>query len=314
MKHEDLYFPESRNRHDRGQAQITVRSPLRTPNELVELVHRLGPIGLDPCGAPRSLVAARTEWRGPETGLDEEDGLWRSWTGRGLVYCFPPPSESERWAEKIIEEAGAGVEVVALLPSHVHKAWFQDVVLSTAAAVCYWRGALRCLGESDPVPTRIVAYWGARADRFRTVFASTGHVVLKPDESADNWNLSVPLPTPVGTWVQQQGPHSKAVRAALQRFASELAFARSTAECPPATEPRKVRITRYGSRKIGRQSLEQGGELVIQLLCDQKLLSKRHGYDIYWDQRVDRRRQRTDIRISRSPKNRHVESSVRAAK
>ena len=270
---------------------------LRTPDVVLERVRGLGEIGLDPCGAPGSSVWARLEWHGAEYEL--EDGLVRDWGGHGLVYCFPPPRDAARWAEKISREAAAGVEIVGLLASRTNEGWLHDHVFATAAAVCYWRGPLCCVGEKRRRPeARLVAYWGPRVVEFRDAFASAGVIVLGRNvHRPPSWLLSVPRPSPVGAGVEEHGQESKAVKGIVFRFAEELSFANATVGCPQARGPRRVTITRYGILQIAQESLERGGALVEGILLDLGLVCEAAGYAIEWRQAIDRRRPRTDIEI-----------------
>jgi hypothetical protein len=157
----------------------SARPDWNTPEEILSLVRQLGPIGLDPCSNPTSLVGARVAWS-LETG---DDGLavpWRQalWPDYvGLVYVNPPYGrEIEPWAAKCAAEAAPGCEIVALLPARTDAGWWQWHI-TTARAVCFWRGRLRFLGaeSSAPFPSAL-AYWGARVGRFRAVFGPHGWI------------------------------------------------------------------------------------------------------------------------------------------
>ncbi len=280
---------------------------LRSPAAVLDRVGQLGDIGLDPCGVGRSPVHAGVEWRGPEQ--DCEDGLRRSWAGRGLVYCFPPSREVGRWARKIATEVrrhGDDVEVVALLPCRAAASWMHDYIFPAADAICYWRGTLRAIGEPhSSVTPRIVAYWGPRAHAFRNAFESAGSVVLGQHvHRHESWLIVVPRSSPTGTWINQQGKHSRAVQAFVDRFAADLRLANIKTRCPPATGRRLVTITRYSGRETSRASLRQGGALVESILRDQGLISAEFGYKLQWKQAIDRRRPRTEISIQTAARNR----------
>ncbi len=242
-----------------------------------------------------------------------EDGLARSWAGRGLVYCFPPSRHVARWARKIATEAGKhenieGTEIIAVLPSRVDAAWMHDYIFPTAAAVCYWRGRLRALGEPRKSLTpRIVAYWGPRPEDFRQAFHSAGSVVLgRHVHRPHSWLIVVPRPSPTGTWVKQQGANSRAVKAFTRRFAEELRLANLKVGCPPATGPRRVIITRYSGRETSQASLERGGNLIESVLQKQGLIAAEMGYELEWHQSIDRHQPRTAIRVQ---PDRHDETS-----
>ena len=61
-----------------------------TPDNVLERVRRLGPIGLDPCGNPEDHVQAALSWHGPHAKDVEHrgDGLQEGWLGYGLVFCM----------------------------------------------------------------------------------------------------------------------------------------------------------------------------------------------------------------------------------
>jgi hypothetical protein len=277
-------------------ARPTHRSDhLRTPAVVIERVAALGPIGLDPCAAVGNVVGAHLEWHGPPH--EAEDGLDRAWTGHGLVYCFPPPRAAADWAAKIACEAAAGAEILALLPARVGAPWLHDYIFP-AAALCYWRGGLRCLGDQrGPRPARLIAYFGSRVAAFRDAFAPVGAVHADAARPTA-WRLTVPLRSPTGTWIGQQGAASRVVRAGLARFAAALTRAVAASDCPPATGPRRAEITRYGAAATTPESLESGGAYVVAMLVEARLLSERHGYRVRWRQRIDRHRPRTEIALA----------------
>lgn len=275
------------------------RVHVRTPREVLERVVRLGDVGLDPCAAPRNKISASMEW----SGTRYDDGLARSWKNYGLVYCFPPSSDSADWARKISSEASSGVEIVALLPCRMRSVWFHDFVLSSVDAICYWRGSLRAPGESrNSVFARAVCYWGPRTDIFCEAFSSVGSITVREQmHRVESWTLVVPRPSAVQTWIESRGPRSKAVKNYIKRFSEEIGLANAHAGCPRATTKRYVLITRYGILATRPTSLQRGGQLVVDMLEKRGLLSREHGYDIEWKQSIDRLRQRTEIQISTRP-------------
>jgi hypothetical protein len=143
-----------------------------TPPEVLDLVRKLGPIGLDPCSNPTSIVGARDAWE------FNDDGLNRPWADHGIVYVNPPYGrEIVWWVAKAEREARLGAEIVALLPSRTDARWWQKHV-TTADALVFWAGRLRFLGapSSAPFPSA-VAYWGPRWLTFLSVFGERGHGV-----------------------------------------------------------------------------------------------------------------------------------------
>lgn len=145
-----------------------------TPDEVLELVRKVGPIALDPCSNKHSRVRARRELR-LERG---ENGLVQPWArgrGAGLVYVNPPYGDAvKEWCAKIELEAAQGCEVIALLAARTCTAWFQEYA-ARADAVCFWRGRIKFLGAKSGAPfPSLVLYYGPRPARFRAVFARAG--------------------------------------------------------------------------------------------------------------------------------------------
>lgn len=143
-----------------------------TPEDILDLVRAVGPIGLDPCSNDRSTVNAGLAW---DKG---HDGLKRPWSGRGLVFVNPPyGKEIGGWMAKCCEEAAHGIEIVALVPARTDARWFQDYGF-TAQRICFWRGRICFVGgaSSAPFPSAVL-YWGANAPRFSMVFGSRGTIL-----------------------------------------------------------------------------------------------------------------------------------------
>ncbi len=84
----------------------------------------LGPIDLDPCAGIETNIGA-TNWR-VESG---EDGLSRPWFG--FVFCNPPFSQKQLWAERMIEHGNG----ILILPERGSAPWFGPLAL---AAGYYW--------------------------------------------------------------------------------------------------------------------------------------------------------------------------------
>jgi phage N-6-adenine-methyltransferase len=143
-----------------------------TPPEVLELVRRLGPIGLDPCSNGRSVVRAPVEWRG-KPGVD---GLAQSWVGHGLVYCNPPYGRAIKvWMQKCATEGALGAEIIALIPARTDTKWWHESVVEGADSVCFWRGRIAFLGATQgaPFPSALI-YYGPRPADFGAIFASVG--------------------------------------------------------------------------------------------------------------------------------------------
>lgn len=158
------------------------REDWRTPPEVVELVREVfgGTIHLDPCASPAASLA-EVNFTGPDLdhGLaGAVDGLDAAW--QGTVYVNPPFSSLRAWVEKCQREHQEhGAEVILLMPARTDtRAWHQHV--STASAVCLWRGRLTFVGApaSAPFPVAFI-YWGPRIQTFRDVFSKHG-MIFRP--------------------------------------------------------------------------------------------------------------------------------------
>ena len=85
---------------------------------------RLGQIDLDPCAGIDTRIAS-VNWS-IERG---EDGLKRPW--QGFVFCNPPFSQKEIWAEKMVEHNDG----VLLLPERGSAPWFGPLAVKAGH---YW--------------------------------------------------------------------------------------------------------------------------------------------------------------------------------
>ncbi len=124
---------------DRGDKDET-----RTPLSILDPVEAaLGPIEFDPCGHPHAKIMDATvvllpKYRGLEGGLTRTgsviygDGLALDWSGRGLMFCNPPYSDVEPWAEKRHEAD----EVVYFVPVRTANKWWART-FDDADAICF---------------------------------------------------------------------------------------------------------------------------------------------------------------------------------
>ena len=158
-----------------------------TPNVILQpLRDHLGPILLDPCSNPGSIVGAQRSFCGPLAG--DLDGLVESWQVNGLVYVNPPYGRKiVPWIKKCAAEAAItkslaltrtgnpNTEIVLLGPARTDTKWFQRVVLPTADAVILWEGRLKFEGAKDPaVFPSFLAYWGHRPTKFKVAYVGKG--------------------------------------------------------------------------------------------------------------------------------------------
>ncbi len=166
----------------------------QTPPGFLDVVRRMGPIGLDPCTTPDNPVGAGSFYHALPTDCKvcaeippAGDGLALSWVSpvghswpapKGLVFCNPPYGRGlGAWSAKMRDEAKRGAEIIGLLPARTDTKWWQDV--TSADAVCFWRGRLKFVGAPHAAPfPSAVPYWGPRAVEFRRIFSEFGWVVF----------------------------------------------------------------------------------------------------------------------------------------
>lgn len=146
----------------------------QTPDNVLELVRRVGNIGLDPCTVESNPTGA---WH---FCTPEHDGLARPWKapGNSLIYVNPPYGRGiGAWIAKCHAAAAEGNRVIALLPARTDTKWFPW----NADAACFWKGRLTFRGADAPAPFPSVVVWwhrGASRQLFKRVFDDAGKVVM----------------------------------------------------------------------------------------------------------------------------------------
>lgn len=153
------------------EATNTPGNHATTPAWILDLVRKVGPIRLDPCSNPQSIVGAGVAWEG---GPDD-DGLKRPW-GEGLAYVNPPYGRGHMltWARRITDQARKGCEVVALTPCDPSTKWFRELRTYASEAVALDERPVFG-GHSDGAKKpHMIWYFGERRDRFRVAFERAG--------------------------------------------------------------------------------------------------------------------------------------------
>lgn len=163
------------------------RSDWRTPRSFLDVVRSFRPIVLDPCASqdPNEWFA-RISLNG--NNLENGDGLKADWVkADGLVFMNPPYGGRKKaidgWLRKAELESGRGCEIVGLVPAATGAQWFQSIWRS-AQAVCFVTGRMRFElpgGDSKKAGATFwsaVPYWGAAVERFTSIFAAIGSVVV----------------------------------------------------------------------------------------------------------------------------------------
>lgn len=117
-----------------------------TPPWILDLVEKLGPIGLDPCPHQKSEATKRAKLYSGMSSIDA-DGLkfgWAQELGVGLctsslVFVNPPYGrELAKWAAKMARESQCAI--IALVPARVDTGWWREL---DAVAWCALSGRLK---------------------------------------------------------------------------------------------------------------------------------------------------------------------------
>ncbi len=155
-----------------------------TPECVLEVVRRLGPITLDPCSNPWSTVGALVSL----SAHRGEDGLEASWVhdssdgdSRGVVFVNPPYARGQviRWVRKIAAEVAQNehLEAILLVPGDDSTDW-TDAAVGSCAAYCDPSSRIAFVGAGGSgakAPSRLY-YWGPRRYLFAHVFEELGRV------------------------------------------------------------------------------------------------------------------------------------------
>lgn len=158
----------------------------QTPPEFLAIVREMGPIGLDPCTTRENPTGASTWICEPDLSEKDIDGRsadWAAWALGRIVFVNPPYGRGlGAWSAKMRDEGKKGAEIIGLLPARTDTKWFQAV--TTADAVCFWRGRIKFVGAAHGAPfPSVVPYWGSRANEFRRIFERYGWVVFSKQQA-----------------------------------------------------------------------------------------------------------------------------------
>lgn len=148
-----------------------------TPPLVLDRVRRVGPIALDPCTSPANPCGAEASY--------SLHGLSLPWWG--LAFVNPPYGrELVKWADKVVEEAARGIEIIMLVPSRTDTRWWGHA-FEAAQACALWRGRITFVGAPSAAPfPSCLFYFGARRRRFSLAFkdvcriVSAGRGAVKP--------------------------------------------------------------------------------------------------------------------------------------
>lgn len=140
-----------------------------TPQIVIDLIRKIGPIGIDPCPCDKSIVHPAVQYPGT-------DGLALEWKSDGIVFVNPPYGRAiAPWIKRChdMRRAYSG-EFIALVPARTDTRWWHAYAV-TAAAWCFWRGRLVFLGAQGPAPfPSALLYWGPEPGKFVATFRDHG--------------------------------------------------------------------------------------------------------------------------------------------
>lgn len=180
-----------------GKSENVVRTEGKTHNEvmtplsILEPVMRvLGPIGLDPCSNPKSIVTSDTAIMLPEYAPEVAqfalrtvyaDGLQIVWCGHGLTWLNPPYSDPLMglFLAKARDEAARGGEVVALVPHRTaNRYWPRTAGAADLKIELYDRVQHHGAKWRSPFH-QVLLYFGARTE-LALALATLGNAVIHP--------------------------------------------------------------------------------------------------------------------------------------
>ncbi len=170
-----------------------------TPGWVLDLVERVAPIGLDPCGHPLAESSLRTRAifqtmpvgrpMGSEKFWIEGDGLKTAWAPllqavrkTEIVFVNPPYGrELKAWAAKMAAERDCAI--VALVPARVDTAWWREL---NPLAWCALSGRVKFLDsegkeqDAAPFPSAVCLLHATQLlGKFVEVFSERGPVYAR---------------------------------------------------------------------------------------------------------------------------------------
>lgn len=167
---------------------MTVLDKLCTPPDVLELVRKVGPIGVDVFPGEHAMV-------NPRVTLPADWDAYKStdWTRNAdcdeVVWIQPPysrghlPRVASIWArQQFLPMTHAGCHGIALLPAATGTNWF-DVMASSSRAMVFWRGRITFWLDGKETKgggwfDSVLFYSGDRPHRFADVFAPFSRVVM----------------------------------------------------------------------------------------------------------------------------------------
>jgi len=150
-----------------------------TPKWILDLVRKLGPIDLDPCSNPMSIVGARHEYGNcPEI---PGNGLWVKWEKHRLIYVNMPFDTIYPWTRKAkrtraLIRNNPECQICMTVPADrtETKAW--DPIWESADVIALTKSRVNWLSKGRESNTTrgstAIVYWGLYEQLFTRIFAS----------------------------------------------------------------------------------------------------------------------------------------------
>lgn len=149
------------SRSNIGVHRTTANPTWRTPGRIFADLDTEFGFTLDP--AASAPIRPDIEWFG-----EDEQGLWREWSGR--VFVNPPYGRViADWMRKIVLERERCDVIVALVPARTDSAWWHDYAMQ-ADEIRFIRGRLSFegvdapKGHNAPFPSVLLVYRGSHAE------------------------------------------------------------------------------------------------------------------------------------------------------
>lgn len=153
----------------------------QTPDEVLDIVRQVGPIGLDPCTVDDNPTRAEV-WITPTSPLGcglTHSRPWVQLACGGLVFMNPPYGrECAAWVDKAIDEASKGARIITLTAARPDTKWGQKLLLN-ADVLCWWRGRIKFRGapHAAPFPSLFAAF--NCGEEFARAFAEHGELTRR---------------------------------------------------------------------------------------------------------------------------------------
>lgn len=92
-------------------------------------------------------------WYGPGSSIGEDALVIEQWLSP--AWCNPPYGRDiEQWLDKFIEQAGLGVQIIALLPARVETRWWFEKVVEQKCDIFFLVGRVPFVDPNRTKPTQ----------------------------------------------------------------------------------------------------------------------------------------------------------------